>query len=38
MALHHQWKGVITQSQIPAQAFLAGPIVSEVYGEVVIGE
>ena len=38
MALHHQWKGVVTQSQIPAQAFLAGPIVSEVYGEVIIAE
>lgn len=38
MALQGQWKGVVTQSRIPPQAFLAGPIVTEVYGEVVISE
>ncbi len=38
MALHHHWKGVVTQSKIPPQAFLSGPIVTEVYGDVTIGE
>lgn len=38
MALQGKWRGVVTQSQIPPQAFLAGPIVTEVYGEVEIAD
>ena len=38
MALEGQWKGVVTQSQIEPQAFLAGKIVAEVYGGVSIEE
>lgn len=38
MALQGKWHGVVTQSQIPPRAFLAGPIVTEVYGEVEIAD
>lgn len=38
MALHLHWRGVVSQSQIPPAAYLAGPIVTEVYGEVNITE
>lgn len=38
MALHLHWRGVVSQSQIPPAAYLAGPIVTEVYGDVTITE
>ncbi len=38
MALHLHWRGVVSQSQIPPAAYLTGPIVTEVYGDVTITE